>query len=36
LIEALQSHPRREETAHKRHAIIAERVARVQAGAATL
>jgi len=32
LIEAIQSLPRREETVHERHAIIAERVARVRAG----
>ncbi len=34
LIEAIQSLPRREEAVPQRHAIIAERVARVQAGAA--
>lgn len=37
LVEAIQSLPRREETAPDRHTIIAARVARVQAGgAATL
>jgi hypothetical protein len=34
LLEALRSLPRREEAVPERHAIIAERVARVQAGAA--
>jgi hypothetical protein len=32
LIEAIQSLPRREETVPARHAVIAERVARVNAG----
>ena len=32
LIEAIQSLPRREEAVPERHAIIAERVARVHAG----
>jgi hypothetical protein len=36
LIEAIQSLPRREEAAPDRHAIIAERITRVQGGAATL
>jgi hypothetical protein len=35
LIEAIKSLPRREETIGDRHAVIAERVARVQAGSAT-